>query len=67
MDLIERKSVKLLSQASRLLAMMTSEALCDDPQRELIRRMLGETQMLLAEFADSYFDTDEEAKAVDRS
>jgi hypothetical protein len=56
MDLIERKSVKLLSQVSRLLAMMTSEALCDEPQKELIRRMLGEAQMLLTEFSESYFD-----------
>ena len=56
MDLIERKTVKLLSQTSRLLAMMTAEALCDDPQRELIRRMLTEAQQLLEEFSDNYFE-----------
>jgi hypothetical protein len=63
MDLIERKSVKLLSQASRLTAMMISEALCDEPQKELIRRMLAETQMLLGEFSDAYFDESDTGKS----
>ena len=56
MDLIERKTVKLLSQAAQLLAAMTAETLCDEPQKALIRRMLEQTEMLLREFRDSYFE-----------
>jgi hypothetical protein len=56
MDLIERKSVKLLSEASKLLAAMMSETLCDEPQKELIRRMLAQTELLLREFQESYLE-----------
>jgi hypothetical protein len=56
MDLIERKSIKLLSEASKLLAAMMSETLCDEPQKALIRRMLAQTEMLLREFQESYLD-----------
>ena len=62
MDLIERKTVKLLSQASQLLAAMMNEALCDEPQKALIRRMLQQTEMLLREFSESYFDELEPAE-----
>lgn len=56
MDLIERKSVKLLALSQRLLADIIAETLCDQPQKPLIRHMLGELQEQLAEFADAYFD-----------
>ena len=56
MDLIERKSVKLLAQGSRLLAEMSAEALCDEPQRFVIKKMLGELRELLDEFEDAYLD-----------
>jgi hypothetical protein len=58
MDLIERKSVKLLAQGSRLLAEMSAEALCDEPQRFVIEKMLGELRELLDEFEDAYLDDD---------
>ena len=56
MDLIERKAVKLLAQSSRLLAEMSAEALCDEPQRFLIKKMLTDLRGLLDEFEDAYFD-----------
>ena len=56
MTLIERKAVKLLAQSQRLIGDMTAEALCDEPQKALIRRMLEQTEMLLREFRDSYFE-----------
>ena len=54
MDLIERKSVKLLAQASRLLGDMTAEALCDEPQKFVIAKSLAELRTLLDEFEDAY-------------
>ena len=62
MDLIERKTVKLLSQISQLVAGMMNEALCDEPQKALIRRMLQQTEALLREFSDNYFDELEPAE-----
>ena len=56
MDLIERKSVKLLAQSSRLLAEMSAEALCDEPQRFVIKKMLAELRGLLDEFEDAYLE-----------
>ncbi|MBI3512648.1 MAG: hypothetical protein HY060_01025 [Proteobacteria bacterium] len=58
MDLIERKSVKLLAQSSRLLAEMSAEALCDEPQRFLIKKMLADLRGLLGEFEDAYLEDD---------
>jgi hypothetical protein len=58
MDLIERKSVKLLAQGSRLLADMTAEALCDEPQKFLIAKLLDELRGLLDEFEDAYLEDD---------
>lgn len=54
MDLIERKSVKLLAMA-RVLGDMTAEALCDQPQKFLIAR-LAELRGLLDEFEDAYLE-----------
>jgi hypothetical protein len=62
MDYVERKSVKLLSEASKLLAAMMSESLCDEPQKALIRRMLAQTETLLHEFQESYLDELESAE-----
>jgi hypothetical protein len=58
MDLIERKSVKLLAQGSRLLADMSAEALCDEPQKFLIAKLLAELRGLLDEFEDAYLEDD---------
>ena len=69
MDYVERKSVKLLSEATKLLAAMMSECLCDEPQKALIRRMLAQTETLLREFEDSYLEELEPAakKAPDQT
>ena len=62
MDLIERKSVKLLAQGSRLLSDMTAEALCDEPQKFLIAKLLAELRGLLDEFEDAYLEDDTPTK-----
>jgi hypothetical protein len=56
MDFIERKAVKLLARSQNLLADMTGEALCNEPQKPLIRAMLKELREMLDEFDDAYFD-----------
>jgi predicted GNAT superfamily acetyltransferase len=56
MNLIERKSVKLLALGAQRLAEMTAEALCDAPQGFVIRRQLADLRALLDEFEDAYFD-----------
>jgi hypothetical protein len=58
MTLIERKAIKLLAQSSRLIGDMTSEALCDDPQKFLIKAMLADLRTQLDEFEDAYFSED---------
>jgi hypothetical protein len=58
MTLIERKAIKLLAQSSRLIGDMTSEALCDDPQKFLIKTMLADLRTQLDEFEDAYFSED---------
>ena len=58
MTLIERKAVKLLAQSQRLIGDMTSEALCDEPQKFLIKTMLADLRTQLAEFEDAYFGED---------
>jgi hypothetical protein len=56
MDFIERKAVKLLARGQHLLGDMTGEALCDAPQKPLMRAMLAELREMLDEFEDAYFD-----------
>jgi hypothetical protein len=56
MNLIERKSVKLLALGAQRLGEMTAEALCDAPQEFVIRRQLADLRALLDEFEDAYFD-----------
>jgi hypothetical protein len=48
--------VKLLARSQNLLADMTGEALCNEPQKPLIRAMLKELREMLDEFDDAYFD-----------
>jgi hypothetical protein len=55
-ELIERKSLKLLAQAGQTLNQIVGEGLCDEPQKELIRTMLVELRGMLDEFEDAYFD-----------
>ena len=57
MNLIDRKATKLLAQSQRLLAEMTGEALCEHPQKPIVRQMLTELKELIAEFEDAYFET----------
>ena len=56
MNLIDRKCTKLLAQSQRILADMTGEALCEQPQKAIVRQMLTELKEMLAEFEDAYFD-----------
>jgi hypothetical protein len=58
MTLIERKAVKLLAQSQRLIGDMTAEALCDEPQKFLIKTMLADLRTQLDEFEDAYFGED---------
>jgi hypothetical protein len=55
-DLFERKSLKLLAQAGQTLSQIVGEGLCDEPQKELMRRMLTELRVMLDEFEEAYFD-----------
>ena len=55
-DLIQRKSLKLLTQAGQALNRMIGEGLCDEPQRKLMRAMLAELRGMLDEFEEAYFD-----------
>lgn len=55
MNLIDRKCTKLLAQSQRVLADMTGEALCEHPQKAIVKTMLAELKELLAEFEDAYF------------
>lgn len=56
MEFIERKAVKLLARSQNLLADMTGEALCNEPQKALLKAMLVELREMLDEFEDAYFD-----------
>jgi hypothetical protein len=56
MEYLERKTVKLLPQCGRLVQDMIAEALCDQPDPRLIRRMLKELRERLDEFEAHYFD-----------
>jgi hypothetical protein len=55
-DLFERKSLKLLAQAGQTLNQIVGEGLCDEPQKDLMRRMLTELRVMLGEFEEAYFD-----------
>ena len=54
-DLFERKSLKLLAQAGQTLSQIVGEGLCDEPQRDLMRRLLMELRVILDEFEEAYF------------
>ena len=54
--LFERKSLKLLAQAGQTLNQIVGEGLCDEPQKDLMRRMLMELRVMLGEFEEAYFD-----------
>ncbi len=54
-DLIERKALKLLVQANQRMSELVGEGLCDQPQKKLMRTMLGELRAMLDEFEDAYF------------
>ncbi len=54
-DLVERKSLKRLTQAGQLLNQMVGEGLCDEPQKKLMRAMLEELRGMLDDFEDAYF------------
>jgi hypothetical protein len=56
MNLIDRKCTKLLAQSQGILADMMGEALCEQPQKEIVRAMLVELKEMLAEFEDAYFE-----------
>jgi hypothetical protein len=55
-DPFERKSLKLLAQAGQTLNQIVGEGLCDEPQKDLIRRMLLEVREMLGEFEEAYFE-----------
>jgi hypothetical protein len=55
-DLIERKSLKLLTQAGQTLSQIIGEGLCDEPQRKAMQEMLKELRGMLDEFEQAYFD-----------
>src|SRR5580704_18497339 len=48
-DLFERKSLKLLAQAGQTLNQIVGEGLCDEPQKDLMRRMLMELRVMLGD------------------
>jgi hypothetical protein len=54
-NLIERKSLKLLTQAGQTLNQIVGEGLCDEPQQKLMKEMLTELRGMLDEFEDAYF------------
>jgi len=55
-NLIERKSLKLLTQAGQTLSQIIGEGLCDEPQKKAMQAMLTELRGMLDEFAKAYFD-----------
>ncbi|MBL8701423.1 MAG: hypothetical protein JNK67_23800 [Alphaproteobacteria bacterium] len=55
MNLIDRKATKLLTRSQRILADMTGEALCEHPQKAIVKVMLAELKEMLSEFEDAYF------------
>lgn len=55
-DVIQRKSLKLLTHAGKTLNQMIGEGLCDEPQPKLMRALLAELRGMLDEFEEAYFD-----------
>ena len=55
-NLIERKSLKLLTQAGQTLSQIIGEGLCDEPQKKAMRVMLTKLRGMLDEFEEAYFD-----------
>jgi len=55
-DLIERKALKLLTQAGQTLNQIIGEGLCDEPQKKAMHAMLTELRGMLDEFEEAYFD-----------
>ena len=55
-NLIERKSLKLLTEAGQTLSQIIGEGLCDEPQKKTMQAMLTELRGMLDEFAEAYFD-----------
>ena len=53
--LVERKSLKLLTQAGQTLNQIIDEGLCDEPQKKAMRAMVAELRGMLDEFEDAYF------------
>ena len=56
MDFIQQKAVKLLAQCARQLGSLIAECLCSEPDRRLVRAMLGDIRNLLDEFESAYLD-----------
>jgi hypothetical protein len=61
-DLIQRKALKLLTQAGQTVNQIVGEGLCDEPQTETVRLLLQELREMLNEFEDAYFDTGSDQK-----
>jgi hypothetical protein len=55
-ELIERKALKLLTQAGQTLSQIIGEGLCDEPQKKAMQVMLAELRGMLDEFEEAYFD-----------
>jgi len=48
--LIQRKALKLLTQAGQTLSQIIGEGLCDEPRKKTMRVMLTELRGMLDEF-----------------
>ncbi|HZH28407.1 MAG TPA: hypothetical protein VEY95_14630 [Azospirillaceae bacterium] len=55
--LLERLQLKLLASAAQSTGAALREALCTEPDRDLVRRLAAEAQSLLAEFLEDYGGT----------
>lgn len=54
MELISQMALKLLAQAGAKAGMATNEALCREPDRLLVRRLVRDARELLDDFLDAY-------------
>lgn len=57
MKLEDRLAVKLLAQAQAALGKAVNETLCTEPDRRIVRALVGEAADLIREFEEHYFDT----------
>jgi len=55
-DVVERLSVKLLTQCTREMTAMISECLCQEPNRDMVALMLKDVRSMLEEFEQAYLD-----------